>query len=77
MCFIKIQVGLTFLLPAYQGCPEKEALKRVSLCLSDCSSLSPRNSGKVNQLRQYLVEVEVTGVDWSYGCYKVWVISLA
>jgi len=29
-CFIKIQIGLTFLLPAYQGCPGKEAVKQVS-----------------------------------------------
>ena len=25
--FIKIQIGLTFLLPAYPGCPRKEAIK--------------------------------------------------
>jgi len=28
-CFIKIQIGLTFLLPAYQGCPGKETIKWV------------------------------------------------
>jgi len=33
-CFIKIQIGLTFLVPAYSGCPGKEAVKRVSVCLS-------------------------------------------
>jgi len=33
-CFIKIQIGLTFPVPAYPGCPRKEAVKRVSLCLS-------------------------------------------
>jgi len=33
-CFIKIQTGLTFLVPAYPGCPGKEAIKRVSVCLS-------------------------------------------
>jgi len=33
-CFIKIQIGLTFLVPAYTGCPGKEAVKRVSVwCL--------------------------------------------
>jgi len=26
-CFIKIQIGLTFLVPAYRGCPWKEAIK--------------------------------------------------
>jgi len=30
-CFINIQLGLTFLVPAYQGCPGKEAIKRVSV----------------------------------------------
>jgi len=30
-CFIKIQNDLTFLVPAYPGCPEKEAVKQ---CLS-------------------------------------------
>jgi len=31
-CFIKIQNGLTFLVAAYPGCPEKEAIKWISLC---------------------------------------------
>jgi len=26
-CFIKIQNGLTFVVPAYRGCPGKEAIK--------------------------------------------------
>jgi len=30
-CFIKIQNGLTFLLPAYPGCLGKEAVKQVSV----------------------------------------------
>jgi len=30
---LKIQIGLTFLVPAYPGCPGKEAIKRVSVCL--------------------------------------------
>jgi len=29
-CFIKIHIGLTFLVPVYPGCREKEAVKRVS-----------------------------------------------
>jgi len=33
-CFIKIQNGFTFLLPAYPGCPGKEAIKiGVYLCV--------------------------------------------
>jgi len=31
-CFIKIQIGLTFLVPAYPGCPGKDAGKWVSVC---------------------------------------------
>jgi len=30
-CFIKIQIGLTFLVLAYPGCIGKEAIKRVSI----------------------------------------------
>jgi len=30
-CFIKIQNALTFLVPAYPGCPGKEAAKQVSV----------------------------------------------
>jgi len=30
----KIHMGLTFLVPAYPGCPGKEAVKWVSVCLS-------------------------------------------
>jgi len=36
-CFIKIQNGLTFLVPAYPDCPGKEAVKRVS-DVSSCIS---------------------------------------
>ena len=31
-CFIKIHIGLTFLVLAYPGCPGKEAIKQVSVC---------------------------------------------
>jgi len=30
-CFVKIQIGFTFLIPAYPGCPGKEAVKGVSI----------------------------------------------
>ena len=33
-CFIRVQNGLTFPVPAYTGCPGKEAVKWVSACLS-------------------------------------------
>ena len=41
-CFIKIQFVLTILVPAYPGCPGKEAAKRVSVCLSVCTALISR-----------------------------------
>jgi len=31
-CIIKIQIRLNFQVPAYPGCPGKEAVKRVSVC---------------------------------------------
>jgi len=31
-CFSKIQIGFTFLVPAYPGSPPKMAVKRVSVC---------------------------------------------
>jgi len=49
-CFIKIQIGLTFLqVPAYPGCPGKEAAIRVlCLCLHVCLLLFYR-SGRRGQ----------------------------
>jgi len=32
-CSIKIQIGSTFLVPAYPGCPGHEAIKQMSVCL--------------------------------------------
>jgi len=31
-CLIEIQIGFTFLVPAFPGCPGKEAIKRVCVC---------------------------------------------
>jgi len=39
-CFIEIQTGLTFLLPAHSGCPGKEVLKRVSCVVCHCSIIA-------------------------------------
>ena len=33
-CFSKIQIGFTFLVPAYPGIPGQRAVKRVCVCLS-------------------------------------------
>jgi len=32
-CFIKIQIGFTFLVPAHPGSPGKRAIKRVCVCV--------------------------------------------
>ena len=32
-CFIKIQIGFTFLVPAYPGSPGQRAVKRVCVCV--------------------------------------------
>ena len=32
-CFSKIQIGLTFLVPAHPGSPGKRAVKRVCVCV--------------------------------------------
>ena len=35
-CFSKIQIGFTFLAPAYMGNPGKRAVKRVCVCVCVC-----------------------------------------
>ena len=44
-CLSKTLNGLTFLVPAYPGCPGKQAVKRVSVCLSAVAS-----NGKIQLL---------------------------
>jgi len=39
-CFSKIQIGFTFLVPAYQGSPGQRAIKRVCVCISHSQLLS-------------------------------------
>ena len=35
-CFSNIQIGFTFLVPAYQGSPRKRAVKQVCVCVCVC-----------------------------------------
>jgi len=37
-CFSKIEIGSTFLVPAYPGCPRKEAIKWVCVCYFEPSA---------------------------------------
>ena len=39
-CFSKIQIGFTFLVPAYPGSPGKRAVKRVCVCVYLVSCLT-------------------------------------
>ena len=45
-CFSKIQIGFTFLVPAYLGNPGKRAVKRVVYCSS--STVTPEG-GRLNK----------------------------
>ena len=38
-CFSKIQIGVTFLVPAHPGGPGQRAVKRVCVCVCVCESL--------------------------------------
>ena len=46
-CFSKIQIGFTFLVPAYPGCPGKEAVKWLLLLLLLCCYLLFSGGGSV------------------------------
>jgi len=45
-CFIKIQIGLTFLVLAYPECPGKQAVKQVSVYGSSNTNTVCENSSK-------------------------------
>ena len=40
-CSSKIQIGFTFLVPAYLGCPRKRAVKRVCVCVCGSRNMHP------------------------------------
>ena len=40
-CFSKIQIGFTFLVPAYVGSPGQRAVKRVCVCVCVCVKGGP------------------------------------
>jgi len=59
-CFIKFQIGLTFLVPAYVGCPGKEAVKRVSVfcwCMPLCLCYSYLLNVKLQQLASHFANL--------------------
>ena len=62
-CFIKIQNGSIFLVPAYPGCPEKEAIKRacVSGIFSGTTRVSHYQKGKTKTNLDLLEQETVSG----------------
>ena len=44
-CFSKIQIGVTFLVPAHLGRPGKRAVKRVCVCVRACVRVCVRAIG--------------------------------
>jgi len=53
-CFSKIQIGFTFLVPAYPGSPGQRAIKRVFECM--CVTLMAYNSTTVTPRRMFTTE---------------------
>jgi len=54
-CFSKIQIGFTFLVPAYLGSPYKRAVKRA--CVLYCMKLCNRALAKAKQKRAELKQL--------------------
>ena len=53
-CSSKIQIGFTFLVPAYSGCPGKEAVKWLCVCYKFHTKF---NSKRILKIGQYLVKL--------------------
>ena len=51
-CFTKIQIGFTFLVPAYLGSPGKRAVKGVCVCVCEINRNSA-GTGKKSVITQY------------------------
>jgi len=51
-CLVKIQIGLTFLVPAYPGCLQKEPIKWASICLwcEDLNGIGNDNDSDLDSL---------------------------
>ena len=58
--FSKIQIGFTFLVPAYPGSPGKRAVKRVCVCVCVCNSCLKLNS----RIVMHVTEVGISQADW-------------
>ena len=52
-CSSKIQIGFTFLVPAYPGSPGKSAVKRVCVCVSTAAAYCIHNVSGVKTTQHY------------------------
>ena len=65
-CFSKIQIGLTFLVPAHPGNPGKRPVKRVCVCVCVLSTKSLYLAVKINEYSVKLITVSCV-----FHCRKV------
>ena len=72
-CFIKIKIGLIFLVPAYSDCHGKKAVKQVpsSRCIYGdytCMNHVIRSLLNANALRSITLQSALNGSNWSHVC---------
>jgi len=53
-CSSKIQIGFTFLVPAYPGCPGKEAVKWLLVVVVISTSIKIYNTASLQQHKQFV-----------------------
>ena len=78
-CFSKIQIGLTFLVPAHLGSPRKRAVKCVCVCIYNADGVDniieeEREQGHVklcfNRILHLLPGAAVSHIDLYNGCQE-------
>ena len=71
-CFIKIQIGLAFLVPTYTGCPGKQADKRVLVYLryrcTDANSIAI-DYFRCYELRESLSDTALLAMTSALDCF--------
>ena len=67
-CSSKIQIGFTFLVPAYLGSPGKRAVKRVCVCMFVCMYTVIWISIKIAEWITLIL-----GTEASLHCNRIWV----
>ena len=72
-CFIKIQISLTFVVPAYLGCRGKEAIKRVSVC--HITHMYVHTSAHIAHTHTHTTNTHQTSQTCLHTCHEVVVRS--